>query len=92
MLASLFSRIVEVFYFYYYINLMYIVATGWLYVVLMMSITETSVIAGIMTLLMYGVLPLAIIWYVVRAPHRARLRKKREQMQAASKNLSDAPE
>ncbi|MEO8598788.1 MAG: hypothetical protein ABI656_03055 [bacterium] len=57
-----------------------------------MSITEASVIAGIMTFLMYGVLPLSIIWYVVRAPHRGRLRKKREQMQAVSKNISDAPE
>ncbi|MGV8900205.1 MAG: hypothetical protein ACOH2B_13320 [Burkholderiaceae bacterium] len=58
----------------------------------MMSITETSVIAGIMTFLMYGMLPLSIIWYVVRVPHRGRLRKKREQMQAVSKNISDAPE
>ncbi|NMM28144.1 MAG: hypothetical protein HHJ12_12855 [Glaciimonas sp.] len=70
---------------------MYIIAIGWIYVVLMMSITESSVAAGIMTLLMYGVLPLAIFWYVVGAPHRGRLRKKREQMQTASKNLSDTP-
>ncbi|MEO6351960.1 MAG: hypothetical protein ABI575_03020 [Oxalobacteraceae bacterium] len=57
---------------------MYIVAIAWIYVVLMISITEPSLIAGIMTLLMYGVLPLTIILYVMRAPHRSRQRKLRE--------------
>jgi len=58
---------------------MYIVAAGWIYVVLMISITEPSVTAGIMTLLMYGVLPLTIILYVMRAPHRSRQKKQRQQ-------------
>ena len=44
---------------------MYIVAIAWIYVVFMMAITETSVIAGIMTFLLYGVLPVTIIVYVM---------------------------
>ena len=44
--------------------ILYIVAIGWIYVVLMMSVTETSVIAGIATFLFYGVLPLSVILYL----------------------------
>lgn len=53
---------------------MYIVAIGWIYVVLMMAITENSVIAGIMTFLFYGVVPLAIILYLSGAQQRRRNR------------------
>ncbi|MDF3036860.1 MAG: hypothetical protein K0S28_2134 [Paucimonas sp.] len=67
---------------------MLIVAIGWIYVVLMMSITEHSVIAGIMTFLLYGVLPLGVILYVMNAPRRKRrrreeLERKLQQMQPA---------
>ncbi len=55
---------------------MYIVAIAWIYVVLMMSITEQSVIAGIVTFLLYGVLPLAIILYVMGSPRRKHDRAK----------------
>ena len=40
---------------------MYIVAIAWIYVVLMMSMTEQSFVAGVMTFLLYGLLPLALI-------------------------------
>lgn len=55
---------------------MIIVAIAWLYVALMMAITETSVVAGVMTLLFYGVIPVAILWYLAgsrarRARHAA---------------------
>ncbi|MDP3841524.1 MAG: hypothetical protein Q8Q81_02860 [Oxalobacteraceae bacterium] len=70
---------------------MYIVAAGWIYVVLMISITEPSVIAGIMTLLMYGVLPLTIILYVMRAPRRSRQKKQREQKAVECDTPADTP-
>jgi small-conductance mechanosensitive channel len=57
---------------------MHIVAIAWLYVVLMMSITEQSVVAGIMTFLLYGVFPLAIILYLMGSPQRKRGRAKAE--------------
>ncbi len=60
---------------------MHIVAIAWIYVVFMMSITEHSVIAGVMTFLLYGVLPLAIILYVMGAPQRRRRRKEAENLQ-----------
>lgn len=59
---------------------MYIVAIAWIYVVLMMAITEESVIAGIMTFLLYGVFPLAIILYLMGTPQRKRNRVKAEKL------------
>jgi membrane protein implicated in regulation of membrane protease activity len=63
---------------------MYIVVIAWLYVVLMMSITEQSVVAGIMTFLLYGVLPLSIILYVTGAPQRRRRRQEQEKARHAN--------
>ena len=53
---------------------MHIAAVGWIYVVLMMAITEDSVVAGIMTFLFYGVLPVAIIMYLAGTGNRKRRR------------------
>ncbi|MES2106586.1 MAG: hypothetical protein V4634_21385 [Pseudomonadota bacterium] len=63
---------------------MYIIAIAWIYVVLMMSITEPTVIAGIMTFLMYCVLPLTIILYLVRSPQR----KKQHKAEMLAKNAA----
>ncbi len=63
---------------------MYIVAIAWIYVVFMMSITESSVTAGIMTFLMYCVLPLAIIFYLARSPQRKKQRKAEMQAHYAA--------
>jgi ABC-type multidrug transport system fused ATPase/permease subunit len=57
---------------------MYIIAIAWIYVVFMMSITETTVIAGIMTFLLYGVLPVSIIVYVMGTGGRKRKRRAQE--------------
>jgi hypothetical protein len=40
---------------------MYIVAIGWIYVILMMAATEKNFISGALTFLLYAVLPLAVI-------------------------------
>lgn len=57
---------------------MHIVAIAWIYVVLMMSIAEHSLIAGIMTFVLYGVLPLTVILYVMGTPQRRRKREAEE--------------
>ena len=64
---------------------MFIVAIGWIYVVLMMSITETSAIAGVMTFLFYGLLPVALLLYISGGGKRKRRRIAEEQRQAAAK-------
>lgn len=53
-----------------------IVAIAWIYVVLMMSLAEHSVIAGIMTFLGYCVLPLSIVLYLMATPQRRRRRQE----------------
>jgi hypothetical protein len=57
---------------------MYIVAIAWLYVVFMMSITERTAVAGVMTFLLYGVLPLTIVLYLMDTPRRKRNRQLTE--------------
>jgi hypothetical protein len=56
---------------------MHIVAVGWAYVVLMMVLAEAlgpsgSVLGALVTLLLYGVLPLGIVLYIGGARGRAR--------------------
>ena len=49
---------------------MHIIALAWIYVVSMMAITETSVIAAIMTFTCYCVIPLGIVWYITNNKKR----------------------
>lgn len=67
---------------------MYIVAIAWLYVVLMMSVTENSVVAAVMTFVFYGFLPVLIILYLTGTPQRKRNRLLAEQ--AARKDADTA--
>ncbi len=59
---------------------MYIVAIAWLYVALMMAITEATVFAGITTFLLYGLLPCGLVMYLLGAPARGRAIKAREKL------------
>jgi hypothetical protein len=65
-----------------------IVAIGWAYVVLMMVLAEAlgpggSVLGAIVTLLLYGVLPISIVLYVGGARGRARARRQAEAAEQA---------
>lgn len=51
---------------------MYIVAIAWLYVVLMMSLTAKSFVSGISMLFFYGLLPLALVLWLLGTPERRR--------------------
>jgi biotin transporter BioY len=53
---------------------MYIVAIGWLWVVLMMALTENGITAGILTFLFYGLLPLTLFLWLAGTPARRRRR------------------
>lgn len=61
---------------------MFIVAIGWMYVVLMMSIAEENAVAGVMTLILYGLLPVAILLYISGGGKRKRRRIAEQQRQA----------
>ena len=49
---------------------MWIVAIGWIYVVILMAATETSVVAGVMTFLIYCMIPLSILFYLTGSKRR----------------------
>jgi hypothetical protein len=63
-----------------------IVAIGWIFVVLLMSLTETSFVAGIMTYLLYCVLPLSIIFYIFGT----NARRRRAQQSNSENNRIDS--
>ena len=61
---------------------MYLVAIGWIYVVLMIAVVEAlssngTVLGAVFTFLLWGVLPLAIVLYLLRTPARRRERQAR---------------
>lgn len=70
---------------------MYIVAIGWIYVALMMSITETNLVAGVATFLCYGVAPVSIVLYIMGTPGRRRRRQAREAAERAAGETGPKP-
>lgn len=59
---------------------MWIVAVAWMFVVVMMAATESSVVGGVMTFVFFGVLPLSLLSYFFgakgrRARHKERMEK-----------------
>jgi mannose/fructose/N-acetylgalactosamine-specific phosphotransferase system component IID len=62
---------------------MYIVAIAWIYVALMMGVAEATntngtVLGGIVTFILYGILPTSIIIYIMDSPRRKRVRLAQE--------------
>jgi heme exporter protein D len=73
---------------------MYLVAIAWLYVAVMMAVAEAvhsqgTVLGAIITFVMYGVLPLALVMYVMGTPMRRR-RLLREQASAQAAPTAQA--
>lgn len=63
---------------------MWIVAVAWVYVVGLMSLTETSLVAGVMTFVCYCLLPLSILYYLATSKGRRLRRAAREQAARAA--------
>lgn len=67
---------------------MYLVAIAWIYVVLMMAVAEAlssqgTVLGAVFTFLLYGLLPLAIVLYILGTPARRRARRAAEAAELA---------
>lgn len=71
---------------------MHIAAVGWIYVTLMMAITEETVVAGIMTFFFYGVLPTLIILYLSGSGQRRRRREQETRDRLAAMQARQATE
>jgi hypothetical protein len=57
---------------------MYVIAIGWLYVTLLMAATEANLTAGVLTFVVYGAAPLALLLWLFGTPQRRRNRLARE--------------
>jgi len=71
----------------------YLVVIGWLYVVLMMAVAEASnttgtVLGAIVTFFLYGLMPVALVVYLMRTPQRRKEIKAREAAEAAAGQAS----
>lgn len=71
---------------------LYLIAIAWIYVVMLMALTEVSVIAGIMTFLFFCALPLTVVFYLMLAPSRKRRRaaEAKEKLSTALKAPNEA--
>ncbi|MCX7168125.1 MAG: hypothetical protein NTV11_17875 [Rhodocyclales bacterium] len=71
---------------------MYVIAIGWLYVTLLMAATEANLTAGVLTFVVYGAAPLALLLWLFGTPRRNRARLSREAVDDAvgKDNGSDA--
>lgn len=56
---------------------MWIVAIGWSYVVILMAATEHSFVAGVMTFLVYCMIPLSVLFYITGGKRRRARRAAR---------------
>lgn len=62
---------------------MYLVAMGWLYVAVMMSLAEAmhpsgTALGAMVTFLLYGLLPIGLVLYVMGTPLRRKARQAEE--------------
>ncbi len=62
---------------------MYIIAIAWMYVVTLMAATEKTVTAGLLTFIFYGLLPCAILLWVLGAKHRRHIKDKKTLLKEA---------
>ena len=67
---------------------MYIVPIAWLYVAIMMAVAEATnpigtVLGAVVTFLLYGLGPVALVVYLMGAPARSRAIKAREAAELA---------
>ena len=74
---------------------MYLVLIAWLYVTVMMAVAEAtsaqgSLLGAGITFVLYGLLPIAIVGYILGTPARKRAIRAREQALAASAADPDA--
>lgn len=68
---------------------LYLIAIAWIYVVLLMSLAESSLIAGIMTFIFYCIIPLGLVLYILSAPARKRQIRAREDARREQRKQQD---
>jgi hypothetical protein len=75
---------------------MYLIVIAWVYVVLMMSVAEATnssgtVLGAVVTFVLYGLLPAALVAYLMNTPARNRAIKKRNAEEMACHAAGQSP-
>lgn len=70
---------------------MYLIAIGWMYVVVMVSFANPHPVGGVLTFIFGGPGPLALFLWIFGTPARRRAKARREAEQAASDDRPEAP-
>jgi hypothetical protein len=70
---------------------MYIIAIAWLYLVTLMAATETTITAGLLTFFFYGLMPCALLLWLLGVKHRRHIQAKKNLLQddVSDPNASD---
>ena len=55
---------------------MYIIAIAWLYVTVLMAATEKTITSGLLTFVFYGLLPCALLLWILGVKHRRHIKNK----------------
>ncbi|MEY3862018.1 MAG: hypothetical protein RIR60_384 [Pseudomonadota bacterium] len=70
---------------------MYIIAIAWLYLATLMAATEASITAGLLTFFFYGLMPCALLLWLLGVKHRRHMQAKKDLLQddVSHPNASD---
>ena len=70
---------------------LYLIAIAWIYVVLLMSLAESSFVAGVLTFIAYCVIPMSLVLYILTSPARKRRQRALdEQKKLAREEITPA--
>ena len=74
---------------------MYLIPIAWIYVALMMTVAEANhsqgtLLGALVTFVLYGLLPVALVVYLMGAPRRRKIRLGREAAEVAQARAAHA--
>lgn len=69
--------------------MMLMTAIAWIYVVGLMALTEPSIVAGVMTFVLYCVIPLSILFYLTGSQRRKRKAERIAELNARALASAD---
>jgi hypothetical protein len=71
---------------------MHIIAIGWIYVAGLMALTESSIVAGILSFVFYGLMPVALLSWIGGSRKRRLRRRQQERLDEALDELARQPD
>ena len=69
---------------------MYIIVIAWLYVTVLMAATEKTIAAGLLTFMFYGLVPCALLLWILGTNHRRYIKHKQSLLEEEVSNQNSA--